>query len=161
MKFMIRIQTVLVALFMLTLVNSYAQPTASVERTVKEIVKKHENTKDVTCLTVVKGKGLEMVKMMFNKEFGKDFMKGVRSITIIEYTDASKETCEVLHKDLDAFLSLLEEFDVSKEKQFSDNDYIRCFASTTDDKSISDFVIAIENDESKMILYMAGKIVVE
>ena len=161
MKFMIRIQTVLVALFMLTLVNSYAQPTASVERTVKEIVKKHENTKDVTCLTVVKGKGLEMVKMMFNKEFGKDFMKGVRSITIIEYTDASKETCETLHKDLDAFLSLLEEFDVSKEKQFADNNYIRCFASATDNKSISDFVIAIENDDSKMILYMAGKIVVE
>lgn len=110
-------------------------------------------------MTVVKGGGLEMLKMMFNKEFGKEFMRGVTSITLIEYSDASEETCTTLHKDLDVFLSLLQEFDVSKEKQFADNDYIRCFASATESDTLSDFVIALENDESKMIMYMAGKIV--
>lgn len=124
-----------------------------------EIVKKHEGSHGVNCMTVVKGGGLEMLKMMFNKEFGKEFMRGVTSITLIEYSDASEETCTTLHKDLDVFLSLLQEFDVSKEKQFADNDYIRCFASATESDTLSDFVIALENDESKMIMYMAGKIV--
>lgn len=161
MKNIVRINVLLVALLMAALVNGYAQPTASVANTVNEIVRKHENTKGVNCMTVAKGSGLELVKKMFNKEFGKEFMKGVTSITIIEYSEASKETCTVLRKDLDVFLSLLQEFDLSEEKQFADNDFIRCFASASDDKSISDFVMAMEDNESKMILYMAGKIVVE
>lgn len=85
---------------MTSMINSHAQQTASVGKTVKEIVKKHEDSKGVTCMTVAKGSGLEMVKMMFNQEF-----------------------------------------DVSKEKQFADNDFIRCFASASEDKTISDFVI--------------------
>ena len=66
-----------------------------------------------------------------------------------------------IRKDLDVFQSLLSEFDVSEEKQFSDNDYIRCFATETDSKTISDFVMALEGDKSKVVMYMAGKIVVD
>ena len=126
-----------------------------------EIVKKHETSEGVSCMTVAKGSGLDLVKMMFNKEFGKDFMKGVTSITIIEYSEASEETCATLHKDLDAFISLLEEFDPSKEEEFADNDYIRCFASSSETNTVSDFVIAMEDDGAKMILYMAGTIKIE
>lgn len=52
-----------------------------------------------------------------------------------------------LRKDLDALSSLMQEFNVSKEEEFSDNNYVRCFASASDDKS-------------KIILHMAGKIIV-
>ena len=83
------------------------------------------------------------------------------SITLIEYSEASEETCIALRKDLDAFMAHLKEFDVSKEKEFADNDYIRCFASESDSGTLSDFVIALENDKSKMVMYMAGKIKVE
>jgi uncharacterized protein YfbU (UPF0304 family) len=159
MKYTSVIKMVLTALLMTVFINSNAQTSASVESTVDEIVKKHEASKGVSCMKVVKGGGLELVKMMLKKEFGKDFMKGVTCITVIDYSEASEETCTTLHKDLDAFLSLLQEFDVSKEKQFADNDYIRCFASATESDTLSDFVIALENDESKMIMYMAGKIV--
>ena len=144
-----------------SLADGNVQQPATVESTVNEIVRKYEESQGVNCMTVVKGKGLDMVKMMFNKEFGKEFMKGVTSITIIEYSEAPEETCMSLRKDLDAFLSLLQEFDISNEKQFADNDYIRCFVSASDSKTLSDFVIALENDESKMIMYMAGKIVIE
>ena len=159
MKILIKFQSALIALVAMTFINCHAQTSDKVESIMNEIVKKHDGTDGVTCLTVAKGSGLNLVKMMFNKEFGKEFMRGVTSITLIEYSDASEETCTTLHKDLDAFLSLLQEFDVSKEKQFADNDYIRCFASATESDTLSDFVIALENDESKMIMYMAGKIV--
>lgn len=149
------------ALLMTALVNCYAQKTSTAEKAINEIVRKHEQSTGVSCMTVSKGNGLGMIKTVFNKEFGKDFMKGVTSITIIEYSDASKETCASLHKDLDGILSVLEEFDISKEKQFTDNDFIRCFASSTDSDRISDFVIALENDTSKTILYMAGDIIIE
>ena len=154
------IKIALVVLLVTTFVNSYAQSSASVEITMNELVKKYEATSGVSCMTVVKGGGLELLKVVMNKEFGKDFMKGVTSITIIDYSDATETVCETLHKDLDAFLSLLEEFDVSEEEQFADNDYLRCFASTSESNTISDFVIALENDKSKMVMYMAGKIVI-
>ena len=154
-------QTLIATLLMAVHINCYAQPSADVESTMNDIVTKHEKSKGVSCVKVVRGKGLEMLKIMFNREFGKDFMKGVTSITIIDYSDAAEDICETLRKDLDAFLSYLLEFDVSKEKQFSDNNYIRCFASEPESNTLSDFVIALENDKSKMVMYMAGKIQVE
>ena len=161
MRCSVKIQTIILALFVATALSCYAQPSANVEKTVKDIVTKYEGSAGVSCLTVVKGGGLEMLKMMLNKEFGKDFMKGVTSITLIEYSEASEETCLTLRKDLDAFLSILQEFDVSKEKQFADNDYIRCFASASESGLVSDFVIALENYISMMIMFMAGTIYVE
>ena len=42
------------------------------------------------------------------------------------------------------------------------NDYFRGFALVSDDdKTISDFIIAVEEKETKIIMYMAGKIKVE
>lgn len=160
MKYTFVIKMVLTALLMTVFINSNAQTSASVESTVDEIVKKHDASKGVSCMKVVKGSGLELVKMTLKKEFGKDFMKGVTCITVIDYSEASEETCVTLRKDLDALSSLMQEFNVSKEEEFSDNNYVRCFASASDDKVLSDFVIALEDDKSKMILHMAGKIIV-
>lgn len=157
MKHISRIKIVLVALLMTTLFNCYAQ-SADVEKTFRQIIEKYDGNEDITCLTATKGNGLEFMKMMFNKEFGKDFMKGVTSISFIEYSDAAEEISTALRKDLDAFKALLSEIDLSGAKQFSDNKFLRCFATTSDDASISDFVVAMEDDESKMLLYMAGTI---
>ena len=128
----------------------------------EEIVKKYDGTKGVECISLVKGGGLDMVKMMFRKQFGKDFMKGVTSITIINYSDAAQDVCLALRKELDVFETLLEEFDMDEEKELATNEFIRCFASISkEDKTISDFVFAAEDNESKMLMYMAGKIRVE
>ena len=86
-------------------------------------------------------------------------MKGVKGITIIEYSDASAQVCAALHKDLDVFTSLLEELDPDDGKG-SKNEYKRVLANMNDVESgkISDFVIAIEDEESKIIMYMEGDI---
>jgi hypothetical protein len=161
MKHLILIHTLLITLFTAPLINCYAQNAAKVKSTIEEIVKKHEAKEGISCMTVAKGSGLEMVKMMFNKEFGKDFMKGVTAITIIDYSDASEETCLALRKDLDSFTSLLQEFDVSNEEKFSDNSYIRCFASASEHETLSDFLIAAEDAKTKMLMHMSGKIKVK
>lgn len=158
MRSMMKRLALFVSLVMMTIVG-YAQEPSQVEKAVDAIVKKYDDIDKVECFMVTKGNGLEMFKILFNKQFGKDFMRGVTSITVINYSDASLETCLALHKDLDAFISLLEEFNLSEEKAFSDNDYVRCFASASSDTgTLSDFVIAIEKEDSKMIMYMAGDI---
>lgn len=157
----IKCKLLFTALLITAAVSTYANTSSKVESTVKEIVTKYEGVKGVECMTVVKGQGLELIKMTLNREFGRSFMKGVRSITIIEYSDASKETCESLHKDLDLFINMLQEFDLSKEESFSENNYIRCFAAVADSGTLSDFVVALEQENSKVVMYMAGTIKVE
>ena len=162
MKNMMKRIALLVALVLMTFVGGYAQEPSQVEKTVDAIVKKYDDVDKVECITVTKGNGLEMFKMLFNKQFGKDFMRGVTSITVINYSDASEETCLALRKELDAFVTLLEEFNLSGEKKFADNDYVRSFASASSDAgTLSDFVVAIEKEDSKMVMYMAGEIKVE
>ena len=146
---------------MTTIEVGHAQESSKVEIKVNELVKKYENVKGVDCMSVTKGLGLSMVKMMFNKQFGKEFMKGVTSISIIDYSDAPQSTCMALRKELDAFVSLLQEYKIGKDKELSKNDYLRSFAKIIDSSTISDFVVAVENKESKVIMYMAGKIKVE
>ena len=161
MKLYIQKIALCIALALTTMVNVYAQAPSKVENKVNALVKKYENVKGVDCTTVTKGMGLNMVKMMFNKQFGKEFMKGVTSITIIDYSNAPQQTCTALRKELDAFTTLLKEYNLGNEKEFANNDYIRSFASPIDDKTISDFIVAVENKDSKVIMYMAGKIKVE
>ena len=161
-QFAIMKKIVLFSIAMLMSVASFAQEPSQVEKTVDAIVKKYDDVDKVECFTVTKGNGLEMLKMLFNKQFGKDFMRGVTSITVINYSDASEETCLALRKELDAFITLLEEFNLSGEKRFADNDYVRSFASASSETgTLSDFVVAIEKEDSKMVMYMAGEIKVE
>lgn len=161
MKPFIKNVIILVALSMLTMLTSYAQTSSKVETKMKQLVTKYEEVKGVDCMTVTNGFGLGLVKMMFNKQFGKEFMKGVTAITVIDYSDASQQTCQALRKELNAFTSLLEEVKLGEEKEFADFDLVRCFVMSSDDKTISDFIIAVENKDSKMIMYMAGKIKVK
>ena len=144
---------------MLTMMSGYAQDSLQVKDKVQAMVKKYDSAKGVVCVTVEKGSGLGLVKTMFNKQFGKDFMKGVTSITIIEYSDASPETIQALRNDLDTFTSLLEEFNFNEKNKSANNDYVRCFATISkEDGTLSDFIFALEDEESKMFLYMAGVI---
>ena len=162
MKNVIKRMALISALLMVALMKGYAQESTQVKKTVEEIVKKYDGTKGVECMSLVKGGGLDMVKMMFRKQFGKDFMKGVTSITIIEYGDAPEETCLALRKDLDAFVSLLEEFNLGEDKKSANNDYVRCFASVSSETAtLSDFVFALEDEETKMVMYMAGVMKIE
>ena len=150
------------ALYVATMAACYAQGVSQVEAKVNEIVKKYEKTKGVECMNVVKGSGLGMLKTMLRGQFGKEFMKGVTGITIIDYSAASQEVCLALRKELEVFTSMLEELKAGDEKKSDGNDYVRSFASLSEgDKSMSDFVIAVEDKDTKMIMYMAGKIKVE
>jgi hypothetical protein len=158
-----RIRMILLTLLtiMMTAATTFAQSPSQAEKAARELVRKYDGSDGVECIVATKGNGLGLYKMMLNKEFGKDFMKGVTSITIIDYSSASEDVCIALRKDLDVFVSILEEFDLSDDKDYAGNEYIRCFASIMDSDTISDFVFAMEEGSSKMLMYMAGRIIVE
>ena len=152
----------LIGLLMLG-VSVYAESPTGVNKAMNELVKKYDGAKGVNCVTVTKCQGLEVMKLMLNGELGKSFMKGVTSITVIDYSAAPAEVCDALRKDINVFTSLLQEFDVSQSKDLSKSKYTRCFACTSaaNEGRLSDFVLAIEEGETRSIMYMAGEICVK
>ena len=157
MKSLIKGLAMLAALIMLGAGTLHAAEPTTPNAVMSKIVEKYEDTDDVMCLTVGRGLTLEMLKMNLNKSLGKEFMKGVKGITIIEYSDATAQVCTALHKEIEVFTSLLEELDPDDGKS-SKNEYKRVFANMKDVESgrISDFVIVIEDEESKILMYMEG-----
>lgn len=141
---------------------SFASGPDKVEEAVKEMVRQYENTEGVECLEIVKGEGLDLIKMMLRKEFGKQFMKGVTAIIIIEYGEASEEVCISIRKSIDAFSALLEEFKPEEDEDvFAECDYMRCFVRASDNGNMSDFLIAIEHEGDRTMMYMNGEIIIE
>ena len=150
--------TLIAAIIVFSGISGYPYKTDDVGKTVKEIAEKYQDSTGVECMTIVKGEGLNLVKMMLKKEFGKQFIKGVTSITIIDYSKAPEETCKSLRNEMDLFLSLLEEFKISDKDEFSDNNFVRCFAASSSPGILSHFVIALEKGDTKTIMHMAGEI---
>lgn len=144
-----------------TATAGFAQEASKADKFFADLVQKYDDKAGIDCIVATKGNGLQIVKMMFTKEFGKDFMKGVTAITMIDYSSATQEVSSALKKDLEGLTSLLEEFDLSKDKISSENEYLRTFASATDSGSINDFVLVVEKDSAKILLYMSGKIVIQ
>lgn len=161
MKNSVKIIVLFMALSIISIGGAYAQEPSKIEIKVNELVKKYDDVKGVDCMTVKKGLELKMVKMMFKKQFGKEFMKGVTSITIIDYSDAPQQTCLSLRKEFDVFSSFLQEIKIGEEKDLADIDYIRIFAANKGDNTLSDFIVVSEDNKNKVLMYMAGKIKVE
>ena len=159
MKSVMKRWALLVALVVMSFAGGYAQEPSQVENTVDAIVKKYDGIDKVQCVKVAKGSGLKLLKMMLKREFGKEFMQGVTSITIINYSEASQETCQAIRQELDVFASMSEEFNVGEDERFSDSEHARCFVSILPDAEIiSDFIIAMEDREMKVVMHMAGEI---
>lgn len=158
MKSLKRVLSLFVVLALSMGIGVYAQNPSAVSIAMSELEKKYEDTEGVDCVTLTKGNGLDMMKMMLNKELGRSFMKGVTSITLIDYSEASAQVRKSLGEELETITSMLEEFDTGENKGAA-----RGFASTADIDAgkLSDFLIVIENDDSKTVMYMAGEIVLK
>ena len=151
----------LLALCVMSMVTAYAQEPSQVETKIKEIVKQYDPVKGVDCLIVAKGSGLGLIKVMLNQQFGKDFMKGVTSITVINYSEASQETCLALRNEIEQLATLLQDFKMGDEKEFAEYSYVKSLATIVGENAISDFIVAMESKDVKTIMYMSGKIKVE
>lgn len=140
--------------------NCFASNSVKVDEAVMKIFHQYENTEGVDCMRIVQGEGLGLIKMMFNKEFGRKFMKGVNCIVIIDYGKASEQISAEIRSNMDSFTTLLEEIDL-KGEEFEEDEYARFFATIKDETHISDFVAIFEDPEDKMLIYMGGEIIAD
>ena len=132
---------------------SAEQPT-NIEESVKNIAKEFEKTKGVDCMILEKGLRFGLVKEAFKAKFGKEFMKDVTSIVIIDYSKASSEVAETFRKRIDTFSTALQELKSGKEV-VEEGKYEKCYAKVNG-TNLSDMMIIVEDKESRFYLYMGG-----
>ena len=136
-----------------------ADEPVNIEDSVKKMAKEFENTAGVESMVLDGGLGLALVKSMFKAKFGKEFMKDVTTMVLIEYSKASKEVAETLRKKFDSFSGTLQELKLNKG-DLEEGQYAKCYAKIETPK-ISDMMIILEDKESRLYLYMGGKLNVE
>ena len=153
------LKSIFLAISLLSSLAISAQTPANVEEQVKQIVAEYDKVKGVECIAIDNGAALGLLKTMFKQKFGKDFMKDVTSMVIINYSGASEDVAATLRGKLESFSSVLEEFKLD-DKEVKAGQYMKCYA-TLKNKILSNFMVLLEENESRMYIYMGGNLVVD
>ena len=152
--------TILAVMLMLVSFGAVAQQSVNVEESVKQFATELEKTKGVDCVVLTDGIGLSMVKKVFNPKFGKEFMKDVTSMVIVDYADASNEVRNSIRSKVDKLAEHLSEFKPD-DHEIKEGEYLKSYATVVDEKHISNFMVITENKEDKVFFFMGGILNVE
>ena len=152
--------TILAAAFIFTNLEATAQQKVDIEKSVKQMAAEFDNTKGVDCMVIDQGASLGMIKAAFKPKFGKEFMKDVTSMIIIEYSNATAEVRSAIRAKIESITAHLQDFSPGNGES-KDGQYTKGYATINGTTSISDFMIVMEDDDNKMFLYMGGVLNIE
>lgn len=127
------------------------------KQVVMSLISKYEKIEGFDAFVIVKGQGLGLFKSALKKEFGREFLKKVDNITMIDYSPVSQSVVDSLHKDYDGLVAVMDQLNPDSLKT-NDADYFRIFFKEADDESgnLTDFITISESKEGKMFFYMGG-----
>lgn len=148
---------IMLLVMMLTLwLGAAAQPTSTGRELMTSMVEKYGEDKGVNGMVCTKGNGLEMIKLVLRKEFGKDFIKGVDMIIIIDYSKAEQQVAEVIRTQTESLSASYEQKELPEE--MTKGNYMRNFFKLNDSKEvITDMVVLVESAENKTVIYFGGE----
>lgn len=154
-----RIFMLLCALVTLSL-SAMAQSaeTQSCRKAVQKFAEKYEDSERITSLVLVKGSGLEMMKLALRKEFAKDVIKGVDMIVLVEYADATESEADAIRSEVETLAKGLEKVEIPEGEKPKANRLGTYIQVSADGKSISDMLIIIEEGDEKCVMYFGGVI---
>ena len=133
-----------------------AQPTSTGRELMTSMVEKYGEDKGVNGMVCTKGNGLEMIKLVLRKEFGKEFIKGVDMIIIIDYSKAEQQVAEVIRTQTESLSASYEQKELPEE--MTKGNYMRNFFKLNDSKEvITDMVVLVESAENKTVIYFGGE----
>ena len=147
-----------VALFISLVFTSHvlsAEPVMSVEASVRSVVAELEDVKGVNSMVLQKGHGLGLVKAILKPKLGKEFLEGVTTIIIVEYSKASEEIATSIQNRLDSYSATLQKFEFSKN-EFGGGESVKGYVAIDETMTASDLVMIVENKGAKLFIYMGG-----
>ena len=141
--------------------SAMAQTTnSSVRSSMQSMAERLDEKDGVECMVCVKGSGLEFIKLMMRKEMGKEFMKGVDMIVIINYSEAPSAKVTEIRNEVES-IAKIELTQQELPDDVKEGKYMRTYFRKGDDgKSIHDMIIIAEDDSEKepsnIVMYFGG-----
>ena len=132
-----------------------AEPSISVQTSVKQLITELKDVKGVNSMVLQKGHGLGLVKAILKPKLGKEFLEGVTSIIIIEYSKASEDISASIQNRLDSYSATLQKFEFSKN-EFGGGESVKGYVAIDETMTASDLVMIVENKGAKLFIYMGG-----
>ncbi len=133
-----------------------AQPSSTGRELMRSLVEQYDQTTGVEGMVCTKGNGLEMIKLVLRKQFGKEFIKGVEEIVIIDYSKADTQAAEAIRTRTESLSASYEQKELPKEL-VKDN-YMRNFFKLNDSKEIiTDMVVLVESAKNRIAIYFGGQ----
>lgn len=130
----------------------------SCRKAMQKFAEKYEDSERITSLVLVKGSGLEMMKLALRKEFAKDVIKGVDMIVLVEYADATESEADAIRSEVETLAKGLEKVEIPEGEKPKANRLGTYIQVSADGKSISDMIILIEEGDEKCVMYFGGVI---
>lgn len=132
--------------------------TQNPRKAMQNLATKYEDSKNITSAVLVKGSGLELMKVMLRKEFSKDVIKGVDMIVLVEYADATESEADAIRSEVETLAKGLEKVEIPEGEKPKANRLGTYIQVSADGKSISDMIILIEEGDEKCVMYFGGVI---
>ncbi|MBR4995624.1 MAG: DUF4252 domain-containing protein [Alistipes sp.] len=132
--------------------------TPSCREAMQKFAEKYEESERVTSAVLVKGSGLEMMKLMLRKEFEKDVIKGVDMIILVEYADATEDEANAIRGEVEKLAVGLEKVVIPEGEKPKAKRLGTYYKLSADKKSISDMLILIEEENERCVMYLGGVI---
>lgn len=137
-------------------VGAAAQPASTGRELMTSMVEKYSQTEGVEGVVCTKGNGLEMIKLMLRKQFGKEFIKGVDVIIIVDYTKADSQVADAIRTQTESLSANYEQKELPKE--IVKDNYLRNFFKLNDSKQIiTDMVVLVESAKNRTVIYFGGE----
>lgn len=155
-----RIFTLVCAIVVISFSAIAQTANSSVRSSMQSMAERLDEKDGVECMVCVKGNGLEMMKLMMRKEMGKDFIKGVDMIVIINYSEAPSAKVTEIRNEIEN-IAKIELTQQELPDDIKEGKYMRTYFREGDDgKSIHDMIIIAEDESekesSKIVMYFGG-----
>ena len=146
----------LLAMLLTLWLGAAAQSSDTGRELMTSMVDRYSQNKGVNGMVCTKGNGLEMIKLVLRKEFGKEFIKGVDVIIIIDYSSADKQVAEAIRAQTDTLSASYEQKELPKE--MTEGSYMRNYFKLSENKeAITDMVVLMENESTRTVIYFGGE----
>ena len=146
----------LLAMLLTLWLGAVAQSSDTGRELMTSMVDRYSQNKGVNGMVCTKGNGLEMIKLVLRKEFGKDFIKGVDVIIILDYSKAEQQVAEAIRTRTESLSASYEQKELPEE--LTKGNYMRNYFKLSDNKeTITDMVVLMENESTRTVIYFGGE----
>lgn len=152
MKAVKRVMLILGVLLLGTPTLSAQEATTDVYPQITSLVGKYQAERGVKSLVCDDGMMLKTVKMMLRKEFGKEFVEGIKAFGIIFYGNAQKGVADAIVGKVEQIAATLQQINI--DDKIKPEAKARGFIRLSDDKqTLTDLLIIMSAPTPKLIYF--------